>query len=76
MFPGDNENELEGGCLRSGRRFWSRQRATTTRRGSCRTTRGEDYELVLHFDEGSCDEEEYNPIFEKQDKEEAPYPEY
>ena len=70
------ETKLEGGCLRSGRRFQSRKRRrTTTKGGSCSTNRGEDYELVLHFEGGSCDEEEeYQPIPEREEEEEAKYP--
>ena len=54
MFPGDNGTELEGGCLRSGRIFWlGKRRRTVTRSKSCSMTRGEDYELMPPFDEGS-----------------------
>ena len=68
MFPANNGTELEGGCLRSGRRFRSgERRKTVTRRGSCSTTRGEDYELALHLAKGSYDEEEeYQPISERE----------
>ena len=64
MFPGDSGTALEGGCLRSGRRFRSGKiRRIVTRRGSWSTTIGEDYELMSQFDGGSCDEEEeYQPI--------------
>ena len=67
MILGDGEVELEGGRLRSGRIFQSGKRIRiTTRRGRCSMTGGEDYELVSHFDESSCDkEEEYQPIYEK-----------
>ena len=76
MFLIDSESEQEGGLLRSGRRFRSRKtKMTMTRRGSCSTTRVEDYELMSHFDEGSCDEEEeYQPISERE--EEALDPKY
>ena len=78
MFLDNNEIELEGGCLRSRKIFWSgKRRRTATRRGSCSTTGGEDYPLASHFDEGSCDkEEEYQPIFEKEEEEEVLYPGY
>ena len=68
MFPVDNGTELEGGHLRSGRRFRLRKRRKiVTRRGSCSTTRGEDYELALHLAKGSYDEEEeYQPISERE----------
>ena len=48
------------------------------RRGSCSTTRGEDYELMLQFDGGSYDKEEgYQPIPEwEEEEEEAPDLEY
>ena len=77
MFPGDGEVELESGRLRSGRIFrFGKRRRTTTRRGSCSMTRGEDYPLVSHFDEVYCHEEEdYQPISEKEE-EEAPYTKY
>ena len=78
MFLGNSEIELEGGFLRSGRIFWSgKRRSIVTRRVSCSTTGGEEYELASQFDKGSYDkEEEYHPIPEKEDKEEAPYLEY
>ena len=57
MFSGNSEIELEGGSLRSGKRFRSGKRRTTTKRGSCNGTRGEDYELASHLDGGSGDEE-------------------
>ena len=78
MFPGDRGTGLEGGNLRSGRRFRSeKRRRTVTRRGSCGTTRGEYYELKSHFDEIFIDEEEeYQPISEKEEEEESNYPEY
>ena len=79
MFPGDSETNLEGGHLRSGRRFWSgKRRRNVTRRGSCSMTRGEVYELTSHFEGGSCDEEdEYQPISKREEEEEeAPNPEY
>ena len=78
MFPGDSETELESGSLRSGRRFRSRKRrSTVTIRGSHGMTGVEDYDLALHFDKGSCDEEEeYQPIPKKEEEEETPYPEY
>ena len=70
MFPSDNRIELEGGNLRSGRRFQlGKKRRTMTRRGSCSMTRGEDYELTSHFDEGSRDvEEEYQLISEREEE--------
>ena len=38
-------------------------------------SRGEDYELMSHFDEGSCDkEEEYQSISEEDKEIEAPDP--
>ena len=47
-----------------------------TRRGSCSTTGGEDYELASCFYKGSCNvEEEHYPILEKEE-EEAPDLEY
>ena len=66
MFPGDSGTELDVGYLRSGRIFRSgKRRKTVIGRGSCNMSRGEDYELMSHFDEGSCDEEEeYQSIFE------------
>ena len=72
MFPVDRRTKLEGGYLRSGRIFRLRKRRKNmTRRGSCSTTRGEDYKSTLHFDEGSCDEEEeYQPISEREEEEE------
>ena len=48
-----------------------------TIRRSCSTTRGEDYELTSHFDEGSCDEgEEYQPILKREEESQAPDLEY
>ena len=78
MFLIDSENEQEGGRLRNGRRFQSgKRRRTMTRRGSCGTTGGQEYELASHLDVGSCDEEEkYQRVFEKEDEEEATYLEY
>ena len=59
MFPSDSGTALEGGHLRSGRKFWlGKRRRTMTRRASCSSTRGEDYELTSHFDGGSCDKKE------------------
>ena len=61
MLPNDNETRIESGHLRSGRRVWlGKRRRTVTRRGSCSMNIGEDHELMLHFDKGSCDEEEGN----------------
>ena len=78
MFPGDSGTALEGGCLRSGRRFRSgKRRRIVARRGSCSTNRGEDYEFKSHFDGGSCDEEEEcESILEREEEEEAPDLEY
>ena len=72
MFYGDSGTALEGGRIRSGRRFRSRKRGKNMiRRGIFSMNRGEDYDFTLHFDEGSCDEEEeYQPISER-DEEEA-----
>ena len=62
----DNGMALEGGRLRSGRIFRSGKRRTITR-GSCNTTRQEDYELNSHFDEVSCDKEyAYKSISERE----------
>ena len=74
MFPGDRRNALEGVRLRSGRIFQSgKRRRIVTRRGSCSATRGEDYVFAPHLDKGYCDkEEEYQPIFEEVEEEEAP----
>ena len=59
MFPGDSGTELEAGYLRSGRNFRSRKRKNTAiGRGSCSTTRGEDYNITSHVGEGYCNEEE------------------
>ena len=73
MFPGDNKIELETGCLGSRRIFrLGKRRKTLLGRGSCSTTREEDYKLTSHIDEGSCDEEEeYQPI-PKIEEQEAP----
>ena len=69
MFPGDGKAELESGKMRSGRTFrLGKRRRISTRRGSYSTTGGEEYTLVSHFGEGSHDEEEeYQPIFEKEE---------
>ena len=76
MFSGNSDTELESGRLRSGTRFRSgKRRRIATRRGSCNATRGEDYELSLHLDGRSCDEEEeYQLISEEAEEEEAPDP--
>ena len=60
MFPGDSGNELESGCLRSGRRFrYGKQRNTLIGRGICSMIGGEeDYKLALYFDKWDCDKEE------------------
>ena len=59
MFSFQNENEQEGGHLRSGRIFWlGKRRRTTTRRGSFNTTKGRDYELAPHLNGEYCDEKE------------------
>ena len=69
MFPGDSGTALESGHQKSGSIFRSRKRITTvTRRGSCSTTRGEDYKLTPTFDEGTCDEDEYHPISEREEE--------
>ena len=70
MVPGDNITELQDSYLRSGRIFRSgKRRKTITGRGSCSTTRGWDYELASHSDEGSCDkEEEYQLIYEGEEE--------
>ena len=54
-----------------------KDKKTVTGRGSSSMTRGEDYELMLHLNEGSCDEEEeYQPISKREEEEaEAPDPE-
>ena len=69
MLPSDSETSLEGGHLRSGRRFQSRKRRrTVTKRGSGSITREEDYELTSDFDGGSyVKEEEYKPIPEREE---------
>ena len=77
MFLGDSGIELEGGSLRIRRIFQlGRRRRTATRRGSCSTTKGEDYEFTSNFNKSSCDEEEeYQPIPERKEEEEKyPYP--
>ena len=59
MFLGDSETPLQGGRLRIGRIFRSgKRRRIMTRRGCYSATRGEEYELTSHFDEGYCDKEE------------------
>ena len=70
MFPRDSRTEIEVGYLRSGRKFRvGKRRKNATGRGSCNTTRGGDYELTSHLDEGSCDgEEEYYVIFEEEEE--------
>ena len=70
MFHANIGTELEGGCLRNWRIFQlGKRKKTMTTRGSCITNRGEDYELTLHFDEGSCDEEEeYQPISKREEE--------
>ena len=59
MFTRYTGTEIEDGYLRTTRRFrpWKRRKTVTWRR-SCSTTRGWDYELTSHLEEGSCDEEE------------------
>ena len=66
MFSGNSEIELESGRLRSGKQFRpGKRKRMVTRRGSCSATGGEDYELGLHLNGGSCNqEEEYQIIFE------------
>ena len=57
MFPRDTGTEIQVGYLRSGRRFrLGKRREIVIGRGSCSTTRGGDYKLALHSNEGSCDE--------------------
>ena len=71
MFYVDSETKQAGGRLRSERRFrLGKGIRNATRRGSCSATRGEDYELVSHIDEGSCyEKQKYQLIYEE---EEAP----
>ena len=78
MFPGDNGTELEGGRLRSGRRFWlGNTRRTVTKRRSCNRTGGDDYDLTSHLEGGSCnEEEEYLPLYEREEDEKSPDPKY
>ena len=52
-----------------------KRRRIVTRGGNCSVARGEDDELALYLDRGSCDkEEEYPPISEEAEEEEAPNP--
>ena len=58
MFLRDKGTTLEGGRLRSGRRFLSgKRRRIVTRRGSCSKIRGEDCDIVSHFERGPYDKE-------------------
>ena len=76
MFSGNLEIKLESGHLRSGKIFLlGKRRRIATSGGSCSATEGEDYELLLHIDGGSCnEEEEYQLIFEEAEEEEAQDP--
>ena len=68
MFPGIKEIELESGRLRSGKIFWmGKRRRTATMRGSCSMTRGYDYNLMLHSNEGSFNEEEGYQLISKRE---------
>ena len=58
MFPRDRGTKLDAGYLRSKRWFRSwKRRKNLLGRGSCGTSKEEDYQLTSHVDEGSCDEE-------------------
>ena len=76
MFSGNSETELEGGCLRSAKRFQSGKRIRIeTKRGSLSAAKGEDYELASHLDRGYCsEEEEYQLISKEAEEEETPNP--
>ena len=59
MFLDGAETDEEGYLLRNGSRFCSGKRQRTMiGRESFNVTEREDYELVPHLNEESCDEEE------------------
>ena len=70
MFASHRGPDIEIGYLRSGGILWSgKRRRTASRRGSWNMTRGEEYDLMSHFYEGSCkEEEEYQLISEEEEE--------